>query len=60
MQFIHNALLLAIEVSKVSGPKLVDFKKVLEDDVSFHSKALEIKTEVENFAIQFPMPGYDF
>ena len=60
VQFIHSALMLAVEVSKVSGPKLVDFKKVVEEDATFHKKVLEIKTQVENFAIKFPMPGYDF
>ena len=58
--FIHSGLQIAIEASKISGPKLVDFKKVLEENATIHDKVMQIKAQVENFAIGFPMPGYDY
>ncbi|XP_078047172.1 serine hydroxymethyl transferase [Augochlora pura] len=57
--FIHRALLLGKEVSKISGPKVVDFKKVLNTDESIKQKVLALKEEVETFSSQFPIPGYD-
>ena len=60
VEFIHSGLKLAIEASKISGPKLVDFKKILEENATIHEKAMQIKAQVENFAMEFPMPGYDY
>jgi len=58
--FIHSGLQIAIEASIISGPKLVDFKKVVEENATIHDKVMQIKAQVENFAIEFPMPGYDY
>lgn len=60
VNFIHEGLQLALEVSAISGPKLVDFKRVLLEDSNIHQKVLKLKNAVENFALDFPMPGYDF
>ncbi|XP_046386265.1 serine hydroxymethyltransferase isoform X2 [Ischnura elegans] len=57
VDFIHRGLMLAKEIQKVSGPKLVDFKKVLAEDPTFHAKASQLRTEVENFSEKFPIPG---
>jgi len=56
---IHKALLIAKDAQEKSGPKLVDFKKVLEEDPTFKTKVAQLKDEVEKFAVQFPMPGHD-
>ena len=45
-----------IEVQKQSGPKLVDFKKVLAE--SPPGKLLELKGQVEDFASAFPTVGF--
>lgn len=54
------ALELAKLVAKKSGPKLVDFTRILEskdksDEIS--KNILELKERVEKFAQSFPMPG---
>jgi glycine hydroxymethyltransferase len=45
-------------VVKVSGPKLVDFKRVLQEDITFVQKVNELREEVQAFSRAFPMPGY--
>jgi glycine hydroxymethyltransferase len=45
-------------VVKVSGPKLVDFKRVLQEDSTFVQKVNELREEVQAFSRSFPMPGY--
>jgi len=60
VELIHQGLQLAKEVSAVSGPKLVDYKKTLLEDPVFHEKLLKIKETVESFATEFPMPGFEY
>lgn len=50
-------MLLAQEVQATSGPKLVDFKSVLQNDPIFVEKTLQLKNEVETYAEKFFMPG---
>lgn len=52
------AIILAQEASKDCGPLLKDFKAKLETP-EFKEKIQNLKQRVENFAIGFPMPGYD-
>ncbi|XP_076647483.1 serine hydroxymethyl transferase [Halictus rubicundus] len=59
VDFIHRALLLAKEVTKISGPKVVDFKRVLSTDECIKQKVLALKDEVETFCSQFPLPGHE-
>jgi glycine hydroxymethyltransferase len=49
---------LSKEVTKVSGPKLVDFKRVLKEDDTIVQKVNELREEVEDFSQTFPLPGY--
>jgi len=56
VDFIDKALLLAREVVAVSGVKMVDFRLELAGD-KFSGKAAELRTQVEQFAAQFPLPG---
>ena len=55
--FIHRALELASEIQKESGPKLVDWKRCLENGPGYRAKVADLKAEVEEFARNFPMPG---
>lgn len=57
-EFIDVALKLGKAISEISGPKLVDFKKAINDGECAESVA-ELKKEVENFSEKFPMPGFD-
>lgn len=54
-QFLHEALKLALEIQKESGPKLKDFAAALKG----HAKVKELKGKVNAFASTFPMPGFD-
>jgi len=55
--FIDQAMKLAIDVQSVSGPKLVDFKKVVVD-ARFEIRVASLKKDVENFASKFRLPGH--
>ena len=56
VQFIHRAFELALEVQAESGPKLVDWRRVIETP-KFVAKINEIKKDVETMALKFPHPG---
>lgn len=58
VDYIDRGLIIAKEVSAVSGPKLVDFKNLLEKDEVFKSKVAALRGEVEQFSQAFPLPGY--
>jgi len=49
-------LSLALDVQKVSGPKLINFKSSLTTDPTFVDRVKALTEEVENFAEQFYMP----
>lgn len=55
-EFIGEAIDIAAEVQKASGPKLVDFKKVLKE--SPPGRLLALKSSVETFASSFPTVGF--
>merc|ERR1711879_825613 len=55
-EFIGEAVDIAADVQKQSGPKLVDYKKVVKG--SPPARMLDLKKEVENFASRFPTVGY--
>ncbi|XP_033206450.1 serine hydroxymethyl transferase isoform X1 [Bombus vancouverensis nearcticus] len=59
VDFIHRGLLLAKEVSNISGPKLIDYKRVLNTDVNIKAKVTALREEVETFSRQFPIPGFE-
>lgn len=60
VDLLHQGLQLAQEVSALSGPKLVDFKRVIHEDPTIIKKVGAIREQVERLALAFPMPGYDF
>lgn len=60
VNIVHEGLQLALEVSALSGPKLVDFKRVLSEDETIRAKVAQIREKVEHLALSFPMPGYDY
>eukprot|EP00929_Paragymnodinium_shiwhaense_P098627 TRINITY_DN60103_c0_g1_i1.p1 TRINITY_DN60103_c0_g1~~TRINITY_DN60103_c0_g1_i1.p1 ORF type:complete len:492 (-),score=90.74 TRINITY_DN60103_c0_g1_i1:76-1551(-) len=55
-RFIGEAIDIAAEVQQQSGPKLVDFKKVLRE--SPPGRLLQLKAEVEDFATRFETVGF--
>jgi glycine hydroxymethyltransferase len=55
-EFIAEAIHITSEIQKVSGKKLVDFKKVLNE--SPPASLLKLKSEVEDFSSRFESVGY--
>merc|ERR1719210_1357979 len=54
--FIAEAVDVAAEVQKQSGPKLVDFKRLLKE--SPPAELLSLKAEIESFASRFETVGF--
>lgn len=46
-------------MSNISGPKLIDYKRVLNTDVNIKAKVTALREEVETFSRQFPIPGFE-
>merc|ERR1712161_130564 len=53
--FLHETLVLALDIQKKSGPKLADFTKLLKDN----QQVDELRSKINNFTTSFPMPGFD-
>lgn len=56
VSFIDEAFKIAKDVQVKSGPKLVDFKRVLAEG-EFQGRITSLKEKVETFSIKFPLPG---
>jgi len=59
LYYLAIGLKLSKEVSAISGPKLVDFKRILSTDEIIQTKVAALKKEVETFSRQFTIPGYE-
>lgn len=46
-------------MTAISGPKLVDFKRILNTDENIKAKVAALKNEVETFSRQFLIPGHE-
>ncbi|CAL1289463.1 unnamed protein product [Larinioides sclopetarius] len=58
-EFIHRGCQLALDINSRSGPTLKDFKNKLAEDPEFQQRIKDLKKEVESFAEQFSLPGFD-
>jgi len=58
VEYFSRAVDIALEAKKKTN-KLKDYREFLENDESIKQKMAELKKEVNSFAIQFPMPGFD-
>lgn len=56
--FFPSAISLAQEANKDSGPLLKDFKAKLQTP-EFKTRVDNLKERVGNFAVSFPLPGYE-
>lgn len=54
-QFLHEALQIALHIQSQSGPKLVDFVKLLDGN----ELVKDLRMKVNKFSRSFPMPGFD-
>ncbi|XP_026324926.1 serine hydroxymethyltransferase, cytosolic [Hyposmocoma kahamanoa] len=59
VNYIDKVVQLAQEISKVSGPKLPDFNKIIEENADFKNKIATLKNEIENYSRKFPIPGLE-
>uniref|UniRef100_A0A182QIK0 Serine hydroxymethyltransferase n=1 Tax=Anopheles farauti TaxID=69004 RepID=A0A182QIK0_9DIPT len=59
VDYIDRGLSLSKEIAAVSGPKLIDFKRVIHEDATFSAKVQSLRKEVEQYSEQFPLPGYE-
>lgn len=59
VDYIDKALKLAQEITKVSGPKVADFNKTIEESADFKAKIKSLKEEIENYSRSFPLPGFE-
>lgn len=59
VDYIDRAVQLAQEIGKVSGPKLADFNKIIEENADFKNKIATLRNEVENYSRKFPLPGLE-
>lgn len=59
VDFISRGLSIGKEITVLSGPKLVDFERVLKTDKNIISKITALRKEVEDFASQFSLPGIE-
>lgn len=57
--FIDQGFKLAVEINQAPGGQLLkDFKEKMQRP-EFQEKIKVLREKVENFAVQFPMPGFD-
>ena len=54
-----SAIELTKEVNSSCGPLLKEFKAKVDEDPDVRAKIATLKQKVEDFAINFPMPGFD-
>ncbi|EEB19819.1 serine hydroxymethyltransferase, cytosolic, putative [Pediculus humanus corporis] len=59
VDFIHKGLEIAKKGQKISGPKLIDFKKFIASDALIMKEIENLKFEVAQFANDFPLPGLE-
>ncbi|KAH9494873.1 Serine hydroxymethyltransferase 2 [Bulinus truncatus] len=58
MEFFDEAILIAREANKDCGPLLKDYKAKLHTP-ELKEKVQNLKERVGNFAVKFPLPGFD-
>ncbi|KAJ8319196.1 hypothetical protein KUTeg_004287 [Tegillarca granosa] len=59
VDFIDRAIKITSEIVANCGPTLKEFNTKLETDAGIIEKVKTLKSDVENFAVKFPMPGID-
>jgi len=54
-----SGIKLSKEIHASCGPTLKEFKTKLVEDADVKAKLAALKLQVEEFALQFPLPGFD-
>lgn len=50
---------MTVDIGKDCGPSLKEFKAKIAENTEVKAKITSLKKEVEEFAMQFPLPGFD-
>lgn len=58
VEFFDRAISIVTEVKQKTN-KLKDYKEYLENNQEVIAKMAALKKDVNQFALQFPMPGFD-
>ena len=58
VEYFCRAIDIASEAKKKTK-KLKDFKDFLNNDADIKKQMADLKKEVNDFALQFPMPGFE-
>lgn len=58
VEFIHQAVNIALEAKSKAGKTVKEFKAFIETDEETQAKIKSLRKGVESFASTFPMPGY--
>ncbi|XP_052263047.1 serine hydroxymethyltransferase-like [Dreissena polymorpha] len=59
VDFLDKGIKLSKEIQSNCGPTIKEFKTKLEEDEAVRAQISALKAEVEAFAVQFPLPGFD-
>lgn len=59
VDFIDRGIKLALGIQSTCGPLLKEFNAKVHGDAEVRTKIQALKEEVEEFALKFPLPGYD-
>ncbi|WAQ96686.1 GLYC-like protein [Mya arenaria] len=59
VDFLDRGIQLAKEIQDSCGPTLKEFKAKLAEDEAVKGKIAALRSEVEQFAVAFPLPGFD-
>ena len=57
--FFSEAVDICVQMQAKSGPKLVDFVKLMDTDEEFVEKIESLRFRIEAFADGFAMPGHE-
>ena len=53
------AVIVALAMSKATSKKLKDFHTTCAQDPEVQSEMLSLRKEVNEYALKYPMPGFD-
>lgn len=59
VNFLDKGIQLSKAIQETCGPTMKEFQAKLADDEDVKSKIASLKQEVEEFALRYPLPGYD-
>ena len=58
MELLNKACEIALDIRSKSGNKFSDFKKACAEDEDVIKRISNLQKEVNDFALQYPMPGF--